>query len=218
MDVEPVTVVNQVYVSKANAPKVGASDRIATTGILHFTIGVRDHIAAAKFYSDLLSCKHLRSNERYSFMECGGTYFVLAKIPHHVNPNYPDEDAHHHAFLVEKDEFDRAMEILKARGIRLVKYSDENHHSFPGTPRLFPRRRRQLHRDLLPLQGRRELGGTRLSRTESHASPSFARGAQLSPSPAEAAALAAPWCLAFCARAAVLPSLRVAKAPRSMRR
>jgi len=130
--VEPVTVVNQGYVSKADAPKVGPTDSIDTKGILHFTIGVRDHMAAAKFYSEVLGCRHLRSNERYSFMQCGGTYFVLAKIPHHVNPNNPDEDAHHHAFLVEKDEFDRAMEIMKVRGVRLIKYSDENHRSFPG--------------------------------------------------------------------------------------
>jgi len=130
--VDMVTVVNQGYVAPRNLPKVTPSDRINTTGILHFTIGVRDHIAAAKFYSDVLNCKHLRSNERYSFMQCGGSYFVLARIPHHVNPNNPGEDAHHHAFLVEKDEFDRAMEILRVRGISLIKYSDENHHSFPG--------------------------------------------------------------------------------------
>jgi len=66
-------------------PGVSASDTIRTIGILHFTIGVRDHIAAAKFYSEVVGCRHLRSNERYSFMECGGSYFVLAKIPHHVN-------------------------------------------------------------------------------------------------------------------------------------
>jgi catechol 2,3-dioxygenase-like lactoylglutathione lyase family enzyme len=130
--VDKITVANQDYVSKGNVPKVTPTDSIDTKGILHFTIGVRDHIAAAKFYSELLGCRHLRSNERYSFMECGGSYFVLAKITHHVNPNNPDEDAHHHAFLVEKDEFDRAMEILRVRGIRLVKYSDEGHHSFPG--------------------------------------------------------------------------------------
>jgi catechol 2,3-dioxygenase-like lactoylglutathione lyase family enzyme len=130
--VDTITVTNQGYVRPNNVARVTPSDSIDTKGILHFTIGVRDHIAAAKFYSEVLSCRHLRSNERYSFMECGGTYFVLAKIPHHVNPNNPDEDAHHHAFLVEKDEFDRAMEILRVRGIRLVKYSDEGHHSFPG--------------------------------------------------------------------------------------
>ena len=43
------------------APNASASDTIRTTGILHFTIGVRDHLAAAKFYLQLLGCKHLRS-------------------------------------------------------------------------------------------------------------------------------------------------------------
>jgi catechol 2,3-dioxygenase-like lactoylglutathione lyase family enzyme len=113
-------------------PPVSATDTIRTTGILHFTIGVRDHIAAAKFYSEVLGCRLMRSNERYSFMQCGPSYFVLARIPHHVNPNNPGEDAHHHAFMVEPEEFDRALAIMKARGIELVKYSDTGHHSFPG--------------------------------------------------------------------------------------
>ena len=114
------------------APAVTAADTIRTKGILHFTIGVRDHNAAAKWYSDVLGCRHIRSTGRYAFMECGGSYFVLAKIPHHVNPNNPGEDAHHHAFIVEPQEFDRALAIMQARGVALVKYSDEGHITFPG--------------------------------------------------------------------------------------
>jgi catechol 2,3-dioxygenase-like lactoylglutathione lyase family enzyme len=114
------------------ASKVSATDTIRTTGILHFTIGVRDHISASKFYAEVLGCKIMRTNERYAFMECGGSYFVLAKIPHHVNPNNPGEDAHHHAFMVETEEFDRALAIMQARGVGLVKYSDTGHHTFPG--------------------------------------------------------------------------------------
>lgn len=112
--------------------KVAPGDSIRTTGILHFTIGVRDHIAAAKFYSDLLGVNILRTNRRYAFMDCNGDYFVLAKTGHHVNPNLPGEDAHHHAFMVEEEEFDRAMAILKARGIEIIKYEDTGHRSFPG--------------------------------------------------------------------------------------
>lgn len=130
--VEPVVARNQAYIRKDPPPLVKPTDSIKTTRILHFTIGVRDHISAATFYSEVLGCKHLRSNSRYSFMECCGCYFVLAKMADHVNPNKPDEEAHHHAFLVETAEFDRAMEILRARGIPLVKYSDEGHRSFPG--------------------------------------------------------------------------------------
>jgi catechol 2,3-dioxygenase-like lactoylglutathione lyase family enzyme len=112
-------------------PAVSPSDTIRTIGILHFTIGVRDHIAAAKFYSEVLGCRHLRSNERYSFMECGGSYFVLAKIPHNVNPNNPGEDAssclHGNAAGIRS-----GAPIMKARGVELVKYSDEGHTMFPG--------------------------------------------------------------------------------------
>jgi catechol 2,3-dioxygenase-like lactoylglutathione lyase family enzyme len=114
------------------APAVSASDTIRTTGILHFTIGVRDHIAAARFYSEVLGCMHLRSSERYCFMQCGNSYFVLARMPHHVNPNRQGEDAHHHAFMVEPQEFDRALAIMQARGIELIKYSDQGHTTFPG--------------------------------------------------------------------------------------
>jgi catechol 2,3-dioxygenase-like lactoylglutathione lyase family enzyme len=111
---------------------VSASDTIRTTGILHFTIGVRDHIAAAKFYSEALGCRHMRSTERYSFMQCGDSYFVLAKMPNHVNPNAPGDDSHHHAFMVEPEEFDRALAIMKARGVEMIKYSDDGHITFPG--------------------------------------------------------------------------------------
>lgn len=112
--------------------QVTASDTIQTTGILHFTIGVRDHVAAAKFYSDVLGCRHMHSTERFSFMKCGNSYFVLAKMDKHVNPNDPNEYFHHHAFMVEPKEFNRALAIMKARGIPMVKYADEGHATFPG--------------------------------------------------------------------------------------
>jgi|Laugresbdmm110dd_1035094.scaffolds.fasta_scaffold196101_1 catechol 2,3-dioxygenase-like lactoylglutathione lyase family enzyme len=54
-------------------------------------------------------------------------------MDNHVNPNGPDEEAHHHAFLVETGEFNRAAEILMARNIRIVKYSNGGHQSFPGS-------------------------------------------------------------------------------------
>lgn len=123
---------HQDYVRLANPPAVSATDSIRTTGILHFTIGVRDHISAAKFYADLLGCKILRTNNHFAFMECHGDFFVLALMPNHVNPNAPGETDHHHAFMVDADEFDRAMEILRARDIPLVSYSDRGHKSFPG--------------------------------------------------------------------------------------
>ncbi len=121
------------YVRKDPPPVVNATDSIKTKGILHFTISVRDHISAAKFYTDVLGgVKLLRVNDMFAFMECHGTFFVLAKMPNHVNPNAPGDEEHHTAFLVDADEFDRAMEILIARNIPIIKYSDKWHRSFPG--------------------------------------------------------------------------------------
>src|ERR1700761_2082150 len=54
IEIEKVIARNQEYVRKNPPPAATAQDTIATTGILHFTIGVRDHIAAAKFYSEVL--------------------------------------------------------------------------------------------------------------------------------------------------------------------
>jgi hypothetical protein len=39
-------------------------------------------------HSEVLGCRHMGSNERYSFMRRGGSYFVLAKIPHTLLPSY----------------------------------------------------------------------------------------------------------------------------------
>jgi hypothetical protein len=72
----------------------------------------------------------MRSTERYAFMECGGSYFVLAKSTHHVNPNDPGEDTHDHAFIMDKEEFDRAIAVMKARGTTYVGYFDTGHVPF----------------------------------------------------------------------------------------
>jgi catechol 2,3-dioxygenase-like lactoylglutathione lyase family enzyme len=113
---------------------------INTTGVLHFTISVRDHIKSAEYYRDLLGCKLDRASDHFAFMRCGKDYFVLAKMADHVNPNPPGGTKVHHAFMVEPKEFDRALEIIKARGIEILKYEDVNqggegrrgHRSFPG--------------------------------------------------------------------------------------
>jgi catechol-2,3-dioxygenase len=113
---------------------------IQTTGILHFSISVRDHIKAAEYYSELLGCKLDRASEHFAFMRCGKDNFVLSKMPNHVNPNPAGGTKFHHAFIVEPSEFDRAIEVIKARGIEILRYDDidqgekgrRGHRSFPG--------------------------------------------------------------------------------------
>ena len=63
------------------------TDTIRTIGILHSTIGVHDH-CRREVHSEVLGCRHMGSNERYSLMQRGGSYFVLAKIRHTLLPSY----------------------------------------------------------------------------------------------------------------------------------
>jgi len=59
-------------------PPVSASDTIRTTGILHFTIGVRDNVSAAKFYSDVLGFRVSDwIEESFVFMRCGSDHHTL---------------------------------------------------------------------------------------------------------------------------------------------
>ncbi len=106
---------------------------IQTTGILHFTIPVRDHHEAAKWYRDLLGCEINRLSRFFAFMRCGKDWFVLSTMPpEHLNANPPKGTKNHHAFMVRREEFDRAMGIVKSRGIEIVRYEDTGHVSFPG--------------------------------------------------------------------------------------
>ena len=105
---------------------------IKTKGILHFTISVRDHVRAADYYAELLGREVMRTSDHFAFMKCGDDHFVLSKMPNHVNPNPPGGTWFHHAFVVEPDEFDHAMEVIKERGIEILKYEEEGHRSFPG--------------------------------------------------------------------------------------
>jgi len=95
---------------------------IRTKGVLHFTISVRDHRAAAKYYSELIGCKITRINDHFAFMQSGEDHFVLARMDNHVNPNPPGGTHFHHAFIVDPPEFDRAYELLKARGVEILGY------------------------------------------------------------------------------------------------
>lgn len=103
-------------------------------GILHFTISVRDHIKAAEYYADLLGCEIERTSDHFAFMRCGDDHFVLAKMPNHVSPNPPGGTKFHHAFIVSPEEFDRAVEVVTARGIELLTpgTGPGGHRSFPG--------------------------------------------------------------------------------------
>lgn len=105
---------------------------VQSKGILHFTISVRDHRSAAQFYAELLGCEIQRISDHFAFMKTGNDHFVLAAMANHSNPNPPKGTRFHHAFIVSPEDFDRARDVIAARGIEELQPGTQNHRSFPG--------------------------------------------------------------------------------------
>ncbi len=99
---------------------------INTTGVLHFTIAVRDHVKSAEWYRDVIGCRVARCSDHFAFMQCGKDYFVLSKTKDYVEPNEHGVTRDHTAFMVTPADFDKAMDVIKQRGIEVVKYEDFN--------------------------------------------------------------------------------------------
>jgi len=112
---------------------------IKTQGFLHLTISVTDVARATAFYQDVLGCELVRMNSKntMAFMKTGEDFFVLTSMPNHVKPNLAgpldlETTLFHHAMIVEPDEWDRALEYLKAEGIEYYICTGDGHTTFPG--------------------------------------------------------------------------------------
>ena len=94
---------------------------IKTKGMVHFTIPVSDLSRAKAFYCDLLGFDCIRESPRMVFCRSEDDYFVLTvtKMPNAPNPE--GVVSIHHAFYVEPDEFDRAVQYLKDNGVSIAK-------------------------------------------------------------------------------------------------
>ena len=72
--------------------KYEAPRRVASTGILHFTISVTDLEVSRSFYEDVVGCTYWRQNDTTVFMKAGEDYFVLSRT---AIINHPTSQAIH---------------------------------------------------------------------------------------------------------------------------
>lgn len=95
-------------------------------GVLHWTLPVSNAARSEKFYSEILGMKVIQTAPQVGmvFLRCGRDYFVLAETKQPLCVTKDDDNAIHHAFIVEADEFDDAVAKLKANGIRIFHEYD----------------------------------------------------------------------------------------------
>jgi len=108
-------------------------------GLVHFTIPVKDVKASMDFYSNVLGMKMVMHvvPTGMAFMRCGKDYLILTetKVPLCVMDD--DDNALHHAFAIESDEFDKAISFLESKGVRVIHRDERNEGVFVGRSAYF---------------------------------------------------------------------------------
>ena len=110
---------------------------LKTEGVLHFTIPVKDLDRSEKFYTEILGMEKIRRNNHMVFMRSGTNCFVLTYSENEVNPNRDMAHDIHHAFIVSREEYDRAKQFLPSSGVHIFKEEDRRHGTFRGRSAYF---------------------------------------------------------------------------------
>ena len=108
-------------------------------GIAHFSIPVSDVEKSTKFYTEIVGCKFLsaRPDKKITFLDAGGVCVLLIKRPGPINrAPLEGSDGVHHAFLIDADEYQSAVEMLRAKGVEIFFEEDRRGGVIDG-PRVY---------------------------------------------------------------------------------
>ena len=89
-------------------------------GVAHFSIPVSDVDRSVKFYTEIVGCKYLaqRPDKGITFLDAGGVCVLLIKRDAPIIKGQPDmSDGVHHAFMLGEDEYQAAVDGLRAKGV-----------------------------------------------------------------------------------------------------
>lgn len=95
-------------------------------GLAHFSIPVSNVEASAKFYTDIVGCKHLFTTppKNMSFLDAGGACIILCQQEAPINPVLADHNGVHHSFMLRKEDFDAALDNLKTNDVEIFFEED----------------------------------------------------------------------------------------------
>jgi catechol 2,3-dioxygenase-like lactoylglutathione lyase family enzyme len=108
-------------------------------GVAHFSIPVSDVDASTKFYTDVVGCKFLSQlpDKKITFLDAGGVCLLLIKRPPPIQKG-PSEgsDGVHHAFMVDADAYQAAIDSIKSKGVEIFFDEDRRGGTING-PRFY---------------------------------------------------------------------------------
>ncbi|HEY7244525.1 MAG TPA: VOC family protein [Xanthobacteraceae bacterium] len=108
-------------------------------GVAHFSIPVSDVDKSTRFYTEVVGCRFLSAlpDKSITFLDAGGVCVLLIKRPAPVNKE-PLEMSNgvHHAFMVNADEYDSALQALRDKGVHIFFEEDRRGGTIDG-PRAY---------------------------------------------------------------------------------
>jgi catechol 2,3-dioxygenase-like lactoylglutathione lyase family enzyme len=96
-------------------------------GVAHFSIPVSDPEKSAEFYTKVVGCKFLYAapTRNITFLDAGGVCLLLIKRPAPIHKGPPEmSDGVHHAFILGADEYQSAVDGLRAKGVEVFFEED----------------------------------------------------------------------------------------------
>jgi catechol 2,3-dioxygenase-like lactoylglutathione lyase family enzyme len=95
-------------------------------GLAHFSIPVSNVAASEKFYTEIVGCRHLFTTppKTMSFLDAGGVCVILCQHEAPINPVLDDHNGVHHSFMLRTEDYDAALENLKANGVEIFFEED----------------------------------------------------------------------------------------------
>jgi catechol 2,3-dioxygenase-like lactoylglutathione lyase family enzyme len=110
---------------------------LKTHGVLHFSLPVTDLDRSRKFYEGLLGMKVVEQSARMVFLQTGDDYLILAKGIESLKYDSPQSTPVHHAFKVNREEFEPSIDELRKNGVEVFNIEDRNQGVFWGPQAYF---------------------------------------------------------------------------------
>ncbi len=112
---------------------------IETKGVVHFTIPVSDTERSEAFYRDVVGLRTIQRVPAIGmvFMMAGDDHVILTRSKTPIDPNPGNEFLVHHAFRVDVDKYDEAIEHVKGHGVAVFFEEDRRDGVFIGRQAYF---------------------------------------------------------------------------------
>ncbi len=109
---------------------------IKTIGVAHFSIPVTDVARSKAFYCEVLGMTEVADIAPMGmvFLDCGGMCFVLVKVDAPISTAGVRNV--HHAFRIEPDQYESAVEELRSAGVKVLYEEDRRDGVIEG-PRAY---------------------------------------------------------------------------------